>query len=161
MGNTCSGRGAVHTWRVWSSCVTELLDQSVDRFSRSHLWLVYLYERACFGHRIQCANGCETAREKSQGCHLLCSERIFFSLSWMASLTPLLNFCLLCPECVHYCPRNSVPDVWTAESWPEELALLCCAMCLWSRCLVSPLQRSGHSWLHCTVYPTPLSCSCG
>ena len=30
----------------------------------------------------------------------------------------------------------------TAESWPEELTLLCCAICLWRGCFVSPVYKS-------------------
>ena len=40
---------------------------------------------------------------------------------------------------------------FSSESWPAEQALLCCAMFLWSCCLVSPIQRSVHSCIHDTT----------
>ena len=33
--------------------------------------------------------------------------------------------------------------MWTAESWPEKLAMLCCAIHLWKGCFVSPMFFFG------------------
>ena len=55
------------------------------------------------------------------------------------------NIDLLWPRWLH-CPQNkwvfSLRCKLTAESWPEELALLCCAIHLWKGCFVS-----HHSYL--------------
>ena len=61
--------------------------------------------------------------------HLLCAKTVIHVWQRWIPLLPFQIICLLCPICLH-CHTQllfSLICKWTAESWPEVLALRCCA----------------------------------
>ncbi len=68
-------------------------------------------------------------------------------------LSSLANMCTLLS--LNECPFSFRCKL-TSDAWPEELALLCCAICLWRGCFVSPTYKSE---LHNRV--TTLLCTSG
>ena len=84
---------------------------------------------------------------------------LFFSLlTKMASFTPLSNHLSSLSNMCTFLPSKECPLSlryrWTPESWPGKLALLCCAMRLWSCCLVSSRVHALLAALDC-IYNTP------
>ena len=66
----------------------------------------------------------------------------FFCLTWMSSWTPLSNQPSSCSNTRTWLSSKECPLSfrcrWTAESSPEDVAHLCCAICLWRGCFSFP-----------------------